>query len=375
MTRGRVLITAIVLVGAIAVFVVRVSSGMADFEVYWRGAVRAAAAEPLYRADDGHFQFKYLPAFAVLTIPLGYLPLPAAKAVWFACSVALLFLLVWISIAVLPERRTRVGLLVAAVIIVLGKFFAHELVLGQVNILFAALAASAFLAMKRGREALAGILIAFTVAIKPYGVLFLPWLLARRKTASLTVACGAAAAIALLPVAVYGFTGTIALHRAWWSTVTDTTPSNLLNPDNVSFASMWVKWLGSSGLAMLLAVATGMGALAAIVVVFLRRRDIAFPEAVEGSLLLMLVPLLSPQGWDYTLLLAAPAIVLLANYQDRLPGVIRTAAIAAALAMGLSLFDFMGRQAYAAFMGLALITVCAAVLIGSLCAIRFAKIA
>ena len=43
---------------------------MADFEVYWTAAERARAAEPLYRAQDGHYQFKYLPAFALGLTPL-----------------------------------------------------------------------------------------------------------------------------------------------------------------------------------------------------------------------------------------------------------------------------------------------------------------
>ena len=53
---------------------------MPDFEVYWRAGVRALAAEPLYREEDAHFRLKYLPAFAVLCIPAGLLPLTASKA-------------------------------------------------------------------------------------------------------------------------------------------------------------------------------------------------------------------------------------------------------------------------------------------------------
>ena len=89
----------------------------------------------------------------------------------------------------------------------------------------------------------------------------------------------------------------------------------------------------------------------------------------------MMVPLLSPQGWDYVLLLTAPAIVLLANYGDRLPAGIRVAAIVAALTMGLSLFDAVGREAYAAFMKTAAISVCACVLIAAVCSLRLRKVA
>ena len=177
---------------------------MADFEVYWRGASRAAAAEPLYRADDEHYRFKYLPAFAVLTIPLSFVPLPAAKVVWFTASAALLVLLIWISLALLPERRRPTALLALVGVVVLGKFFGHELILGQVNLLFGVLAAAAFLTMRAGNEAAAGVLLALTVAIKPYGLLFIPWLVARRKLSSVVAA--AVTGVAVVPAAGARFT-------------------------------------------------------------------------------------------------------------------------------------------------------------------------
>ena len=64
-------------------------------------------------------------------------------------------------------------------VITFSKFYAHELVLGQVNILFAVIATGALLSIKAGREAIAGALIALAIVIKPYAVLFLPWLVAR----------------------------------------------------------------------------------------------------------------------------------------------------------------------------------------------------
>ena len=46
---------------------------MVDFEVYRTAAARALDAEPLYRADDGHYQFKYLPAFALAMAPFAWI--------------------------------------------------------------------------------------------------------------------------------------------------------------------------------------------------------------------------------------------------------------------------------------------------------------
>src|SRR6266850_7989409 len=104
-TRTRVLLGVLALVSLVAVFTTRVSRKMPDFEVYWTAGARALAAEPLYRAEDGHFQFKYLPAFAVLASPLAKMPLPAAKGVWFAASAVLMVVLLGLSVRALPDIR------------------------------------------------------------------------------------------------------------------------------------------------------------------------------------------------------------------------------------------------------------------------------
>jgi hypothetical protein len=213
------------------------------------------------------------------------------------------------------------------------------------------------------------------MAIKPYGVLFLPWLLARRKPASITAALVTLAAISVLPLPLYGVGGTIALYRDWWATVSETTPSNLLNPDNVSFAGGYAKWFGSGALATTLALITALVALGSTAVVFMRRVGLTFPEVLEASILLMLIPLLSPQGWDYVLLIATPAVILLANYLDRLPKVLQASVAVAGLTMGFSVFDLMGRPAYGRFMETAAITICASVLLTALYIVRLRRIA
>ena len=360
---------------AVSAFSLRVSRDMRDFEVPWTAAGRAAAAEPLYRAEDEHYQFKYLPAFAVLAIPLGLVPLPVAKSIWFMASVALLIALVALSVRLLPEQRKPTALLVGTAIVVMAKFYARELDLGQVNLLFAVAATGALLAMKSRHEMLAAALLVLTVAVKPYGVLLVPLALIRRQRAPAVAITIGAALLLLLPVPLYGVARTIDLHQHWWQTVSDSTLPNLLNPDNVSLASMYGKWFGVSVLSMTLAAATAFALLAGVAIVFSRRRGVRFPEGLEGSLLLLLIPLLSPQGWDYVLLIATPAIVYLTNYWDALPGWWRRSTAIAGLTIGLSLFDVMGRAAYAAFMGAAIVSVCTLVLVGALGALRMRAVA
>jgi hypothetical protein len=375
MNRVRLVAACALLAAALGAFVLRVSRDMHDSEVPWTAARRAAAAEPLYRAGDEHYQFKYLPAFAVLAIPLGVMPLAVAKGVWFVGSVALLVGLMTLSVRLLPEQRKPTTLLVVSTIVVLAKFYARELDMGQVNLPFAMTVTGALLAMKTKRDLLAATLIVLSIAIKPYGALLLPVVVARRQRVGIVAAAIGCLLLLLLPVPLYGWSGTVDLHESWWETVTETTAPNLLNPDNVSLASLYAKWLGMTFLSTILAAASALGLLAAVMMVFLRRRSIPFPEGLEGSLLLLLIPLLSPQGWDYVLLIATPAIVYLANYLDTLPGPLRVITVIAGLTIGLSLFDIMGRAAYAAFMGAGIISVCALVLVAALTTLRLKAVA
>jgi len=376
--RPRVVVTLLAVAAILLLallFVSKVSRKMPDLAVYWTAATRARAAEPLYRAEDGHYQFKYLPAFAILAIPLSAATLESAKAIWFVTSVGLLTALIVLSLRFLPERRKPIWLVVGVTLVVMLKFYGHELVLGQMNALFAVIVALAVFAARRGNEGTLGGLIALAIVVKPYAVIFLPWLLLRgRRISIVTATAGTILAIAL-PAVVYGFQDDIELHRAWWETVSASTAPNLTNADNVSIAAMWAKWIGAGGLATALAAATSVLVLALTLVVCLNRSTVTFPEGLEAALLLTVIPLLSPQGWDYVFLVSTPAIMFLVNYDDLNPRVARIAVRAALVTIGLSVYDIMGRVAYSRFMSLSVITLCYFVVVGGLWSLRRRRIA
>ena len=371
----RLALAAVALALGAAVFATRVSGRMADFEVYWRAGERALQAAPLYQADDGHYQFKYLPAFAMLSVPLAALPLDSAKLLWFVLSVALLVVLLALSLHLLPERRAPAALLVTAAVVAMAKFYGHELVLGQVNLLLGATVLAAIHCERRGRAAAGGLLIALAVVIKPYAVLFVPWLASVRAWGALAAAAAGLAAALLAPVALYGVTGTVALHLAWWRTVTESTAPNLLNADNISLAGMYAKWLGPGDAAARLATGTGVLLVLAAAAAVRVRAAVREPSGLEAAILLTLIPLLSPQGWDYVLLLSTPAVMYVVNYRRELPSALRTAALAALAVVAFSLYDVLGRDAYARFMNLSVITVCYLVVTGALVALRARRVA
>jgi hypothetical protein len=360
---------------AVWLFVATASQRMPDFEVYWRAGARAAAAEPLYRSSDEDYQLKYFPAFAIAAIPLGMLPLDTAKAVWFALSAAALVVLLPLSVTLLPHRRQPMWVLIAVLIIGLGKYYAEDLVLGQINTLVALVAALALLALNRGREAVGGLFVALAIVLKPYALILVPWIAARRQRQSigalgigLLVAC-------VLPAFAYGLDGTVDLYRDWWRTVTTTTDGTLLHSDNVSLASLWAKRLGIGAAATALATISSIALLIAAAVVFLRRNGVDKPEGAEAAVLLAITPLISPQGWDYVLVLSTMTLLYVVNDFNRLPRAGQVLSIGAIMAVGLTLFDLLGRRLIYALLDLSVITIGMIVLIAALVTLRTRRLA
>ena len=350
----------------------RVVREMRDFEVYWTAANRALASAPLYRAEDGHYQFKYLPAFAVAAIPIAAMPLPLAKQVWLVLCLVSLVAVLALSVRLLPERRRPAWLLVAVMFVTMAKFYGHELVLGQVNLLFTCLVLCALLALQKARDGTAAALLVAALVVKPYAALFLPWLALTRGAAAVVSAGLVLLFVLGLPVTCYGLQGAVALHRDWWTTVRTSTAPNLTNPDNVSLAGFAAKWWGEAG--VLPAAAAVIALLLVACAVVYKGRGIRGRTYLEGALLLTVLPLVSPQGWDYLFLTATPAVAIWANYDDRLPLPLRALTWLALGVVAFSIYDVLGRELYAKFMALSIVTICFVIVVAALAALRFRRV-
>ncbi len=376
MTRFRPLLwPAVIIVLAATVYVVRVQHEMVDFKVYRTAAIRAIDGEPLYRAEDGHYQFKYFPAFAFAMAPFAGLDEEAGKVIWFAMSVGLLSALVRWAVRALPERRRAERALVWFAILLMGKFYAHELNLGQTNILLGTILIGALLSAQVDVRPAAGALVAVGIFVKPYAIVLLPWLALVAGLPGLLTAAGVLGVGLALPAAVYGWSGNLDQLAAWYRTVTETSAPNLFVPENISFATMWAKWLGAGQTATSLAIVTGLASLGVATFVMLRRRRIFDPSYLEFGLLMLLVPLLSPQGWDYVLLLATPAIICVVDRLPEMPRPWRYTTMAALAVMSFTIFDLVGRTIYTRMMAMSVISVSACVLIAALAYLRWRELA
>jgi hypothetical protein len=360
---------------ALIVYDRKIRREMIDFGVYRQAAARTVHAEPLYRAEDGHYQFKYLPVFALAMRPLAAVDQDTAQMLWFALSVGLLASLVRWSVVALPERRWSERALSWVTVLLMAKFFGHELTLGQTNLLLGALLVGALLAVQIDSPLVGAVLVGLAVFVKPYAMLFVPWLAVTQGLLPAALSIGVVAAGLLVPAVVYGWAGNLDLLAGWLRTVTDSTAPNLLGNDNISLAAMWAKWIGPGQLATSLATVTGVGGLALVFFSWRRRQGVFAPEYLEFALLMLLIPLLSPQGWDYVLLLATPAVVCLVDRWRELSAAWRWPMAAAVVLMCLTQFDLMGRLLYGRFMELSVVSVCALAIAVGLTHLRWRRLA
>jgi len=348
---------------------------LVDFAVPYRAAVRFLAHEPLYRQSDGHYQYKYLPTFAAIMVPFTLVPKRAAEVAWFTLTVMMAWGFVRLSIAALPDRRVSVRVLFWLVLLLNGKFLVKELAFGQFNLPVALLLLGAVIAARHNRGLVAGAVIAAAVFVKPYALVLLPWLAWTVGLRSLFVFGVVAVAGLLLPAASYGWNGNLTLLYEWYRTVADTTAPNLLGFDNVSFASMWVKWLGPGPIASRLALGSMVLAVTAGVAVMARRKRVAEPNYLEGAYFMFLVALLSPQGWDYVLLIGLPAYVCLVDRWQELSLPWQAVAAAGIFLTSFTIFDLLRRPLYMHLMQWSAVSVGAVLIAATLIRLRWRALA
>jgi hypothetical protein len=341
-----------------------------DFEVYRTAASRLITGAPLYQTADGHYQFKYWPAFAAAMVPFALLPAEVAKVAWYVLSIALMVLFIRLSIARLPDRQRSWRLLGWMTLLVTAKFLVKELVNGQTNTLMGVLALAALIAATAGHRRRAGILVGLAAFAKPYALILAIWLLVTQGVAAAAWSIAVVLAGLAAPALRYGWHGNLTLLTGWFQTVATTTPDNLLLAENVSLATMWAKWIGPSTAANALTAVSTVGLMAAAGWIVARRSRVRQPAYLEVSALLLIVPLLSPQGWDYVLLLGIPAFVCLI---DRFPGMPRPWQAVTCVGFALTsftIFDLLGRTLYLRLMARSVVSVGALLLVASVVQLR-----
>src|SRR5262245_28533984 len=182
---------------------------MDDVMVYRTAGARALAGETLYRADDGHYQFKYLPAFALAVAPIALIPVEVMKPLWFAGCAWLVLIFITQTVRAVPAPKTAQRTLLWLTALVTAKFWVLELVHGQTNVLLGVLLLAALAAARARRPLAAGVLAGAAVFVKPYALITIPWLFVAAGPSSVASAGAVIAAGLVLPAVRYGWHGNV----------------------------------------------------------------------------------------------------------------------------------------------------------------------
>lgn len=358
-----------------AVYVARVRDGMADFAVNYQAGQRLAAGETLYQTVDGHYMFKYLPFSALLYLPLAALPFEAAKAIWFGLSVAAMLVMFRLGRQLVSREAASYLAIVSG--LVLAKYFLHELRLGQINALITLIMMLAIRALTRPgdrQDAIAGALAGLATALKPYAALLLAYLVITRRWTSVAAGLAVLGVSLAVPAVFYGIDGNLRVLGEWASTLSASTPDLLTNTDNVSVVAFFTKWTGDPTRALPLAGLL-LGVLGLLTLVVIRRGgQQQHAPVLDGAMVLTLIPLVSPLGWDYTFLMALLATMLLVHHFDSFPVAARVLLAANFAIIALAVYDIMGRQAYATFMQWSVTTLNFLIIVGGLTYLRVRRV-
>ena len=167
-----------------------------DFRAYWLAGGHLLTGAPLYPGPDTILglpdEFRYLPAVAILFVPLALLPFEVALAIWTALQVAVAALVGIALIRPLPYSWRPWA--TAGYFFFLGLVL--EVTLGNVNLISLALALAAW--RLRARALPAGVLLAAAVGLKflPFNILLFYLAAGRWRPVAAGAALGMVALIA-----------------------------------------------------------------------------------------------------------------------------------------------------------------------------------
>jgi len=201
---------------------------LSDFEVYYKAAQRISASKNLYGyPEDDHYVFKYSPTSALLFIPFTIFKFEIAKYVYWLFLTFLICTAFYLSLKMVKPALLQAGnkkainAIVFSATVTLALHFLRELHLGQVNYLLLFIYTFACYSFISGKWKLASTLLAISIFIKPFAILFIPYFVIKKKYKEVLVLVIAIVVCAILPLLFYRSVDmTISQYQLWFNELT-----------------------------------------------------------------------------------------------------------------------------------------------------------
>jgi len=297
-----------------------------DFEVYRTIARRILDGHALQLYDPTTSErmiFKYAPIWAVLMTPLGWCSVHLGGIVWSLVSVDALLVTGWASDRLCRRVVAKApGWLVPAAIGVLVRPITSGFLLGQSDLVWAALVVMFLLHDDEQRPWLSALWLALAISLKLPALLFLPYLAVRGRWALLArvlawlVGLNVAAAVLLVP------RDPLALFAQWQRALRTNAGAYAFDIGNQSLLAMAGRLLRADGFGLnvmalsdatvtLVTLAVQAGLFVALLLPW--RGDDHLRRLLDGSVLMIFMAIFSPSCWVATYgVLLLPTCVALA---------------------------------------------------------------
>jgi hypothetical protein len=359
-----------------------------DFKVYHRAGGRLVHGENLYRPDiDGHYYYKYSPTAAVYFIPISFLPVTPAKVVHWTVMALMACLGFYLALTMVRpgfrnDNPRHINNLILLLGLILGVHLEREFYLGQVNHILLVLYLLIFYLVVKGKELPASIIWAGTIFLKPFGLIFLPYYLVKKRFKLIAYSVSFTAILALAPLPFTGMANFSGQYRHWFHEieVEMAWKQSLLSNANDTVFSLLARYTPFRLLDLTPKV-TRLFQLSILIVIALlflfmlyRGRSLKDSHVVETGFLMALIPILSFTNNYAFQFIELAAFIIVFNYW-KLSKTWRIVAVVGLVFTAVNMHDLWGGTIYNFLDNISLVGVGAIIVQAVLANMRFNKIA
>jgi hypothetical protein len=206
-----------------------------DFHMLYHTGKRFLNGEAIYTFKGNISYYKYTPFYAFFIAPLAVFSERTAASIWFVMNVIFfLALLYCIKELVIKDKEhfQAYTLFYTLTVISCLRFIIGNFHQGQSNIFMISLLFMGLYFMNKKRENISAFFIAFSILVKYMPVLFLPWLIIKKRYKLVVKIFVFIIILSLLPVIKTGWNDFINLNKEWISFLF---PSSLDNYSTTCF--------------------------------------------------------------------------------------------------------------------------------------------
>lgn len=340
---------------------------MSDLEVYYKTATRMLDGDELYRiAEDGHYVYKYSPPAALFFIPFTVFSFTISKFLyWIFLTFIFGTTLYNIKVIFLGKEKSNsqiTGSLILATVIV-GTHFFRELHLGQVNLLMLGIYIFALRLFLRKKYAATGALLAFSIFIKPFALIFIPFFLLSRGYKGLLYFASFAFIFFLTPFLFYHSPQEFAnLYSAWLNELAIElgNKQSLLSDGNHTIFSVLARYsplrlIEMSDIARYTYQLIVVGLIGTLIIWTFMTRKVSDALSRIYIILIAIIPLLAFTSYN-AFIFSLPLVTFLLFKFRELGIIFKIVFIISCIFIGANIYDLVGKDLFDVFWAISIYT-------------------